>query len=103
MKAWVSSVCAAVLAASFSLAAAPSPPSEEPSEDYVKPGERPPSSQWRREDRQRMKPGGRCRSEADAKATAEDFCEGQLQCSSMSPPKAVSCTGQPGRWVCTCV
>ena len=44
----------------------------------------------------------RCRSEAEANGTAVEFCESQLGCSSLSPPKTTTCTGQPSRWVCTC-
>ena len=49
----------------------------------------------------RPTPGGRCRSDADEKETAEEFCEGQLDCSSAG--KKVDCQGQSRRWICKCV
>jgi hypothetical protein len=44
----------------------------------------------------------RCRSEADDKGTALEFCEDQLKCSQQTPPMTTSCSGSPGRWVCVC-
>ena len=68
----------------------------QPQEEY------PPSEQPRsdRGDRGGQARGGRCRSEAEKKETAESFCDDQLGCSDNG--KTVSCSGQTNRWVCVC-
>jgi len=81
-------------------------PAEEYPEEETEPAEpgTSPRGDGPRSDRPRSDrpmPGGRCRSEADEKATAEEFCEDQLKCDASG--KTIKCDGNPGRWICKCV
>jgi hypothetical protein len=62
----------------------------------------PPPSEPKEPKEPNNKGGAKCRSQAEANATAVDYCETQLACSNLSPPQTTTCSGQPGRWICQC-
>jgi len=104
MRAFVLSLCLGSILAIAPLYASESERQNEESQDYSTPNEDNSGNRSKNNDgsNNQNEKSGRCRSQAYEKADAEEFCEGQLQCENETPPKKISCSGQPRRWICTC-
>jgi hypothetical protein len=44
-----------------------------------------------------------CRSGVVYQDLAVEFCEWQISCNKLMPPRATQCDGRMGRWICSCV
>ena len=45
---------------------------------------------------------GPCKSQAEDKADAVEFCDRALNCTGQTPPLKMECSGTAGRWICVC-